>query len=423
MMKSSFVVSLTLKIIVMKRLVTLFIASVIISVTSAWAGTNVQQPIYIVDGNVVSIEELKSIDSNDIESMTTIVDKEQLRFFEQYGDTSNGVVVVSLKSREDEDMPFLTADVMPSFMGGDLLTFRNWVMENLRYPQEALTLNLDGDVIVSFVVSRDGYIDIDKISFLKYSHDIFVNEVKRVIALSPRWTPAIQRGRTVPLSFVLPISFNIDKGSDATTKEQTTEVSDNLIVVNAFVKGSDVPKDKHPIWIIDGMPATIEEVEALSPESILNMAVLKDMATLTYYEDYGDTSNGVVVITTKPTDPRVESEPDALPLFRGSHISTFQQWVSENVRYPKELVEAGTEAHILVTFIVDSSGYVEIVKIEYMKGTPNELFDKEIRATLLKSPRWTPATKDGKPVAFRSALPIIFGTMPTPKGKLVIRNE
>ena len=410
----------------MKHLVTLFIASVIISTTSAWAEACTQQPLYIVDGNVVGIEELKSIDSNDIESMTSIVDKEQLGFFEQYGDTSNGVVVISLKSRADEDIPFLMADVMPSFMGGDLLTFRNWVMENLRYPTEALTLSLDGDVVVRFVVGRDGYIDIDNISFLKFSHALFVDEVTRVISLSPRWTPAIQHGRTVPVAFVLPISFNMDDDTDTATErepESTMKVDSNLIVVNAMIKGSDVPKEEQPLWMIDGLPATIEEVEALSPESILHMAILKDKATLTYYEDYGDTSNGVVLITKKPSDPRVESEPESLPLFRGGHISTFDQWVCDNIRYPKALAEAGIEAHILVRFIVNSSGYVEIVKMDYMKGTPNELFEKEIRDAILKSPRWTPAMKDGKPVAFQSALPVIFGTMPTPNDKIVISNE
>ena len=384
------------------------------SITSAWAAATTQQPIYIVDGNVVSIEELKNINSDNIESMTTIVDKEQLCFFEQYGDTSNGVVVVSLKSREDEDMPFLTAEVMPSFMGGDLLTFRSWVMENLRYPSEALTQNLDGDVIVNFVVNRDGYIDIDNISFLKFSHILFVDEVKRVISLSPRWAPAIQRGRTVSVSFTLPISFSIANSDDARSSEQVTEVADNLIVVNAIIKNGDISKDKQPLWMIDGMPVTIEAVEALSPESILHMAILMDKTVLTYYEDYGDTSNGVVLITTKPTDPRVEVEPDSLPLFRGGHISTFQKWVCENIHYPKSLVEADIEAHILVTFIVDSSGYVEIVKMEYMKGTANELFENEIRGVILKSPRWTPATKDGKPVAYQSSMPIIFGAMPTP---------
>ena len=74
MIKSSFVVQLTLKILVMRRLVTLFITLVIMSITSAWAAATTQQPIYIVDGNVVSIEELKNINSDNIESMTTIVD-------------------------------------------------------------------------------------------------------------------------------------------------------------------------------------------------------------------------------------------------------------------------------------------------------------------------------------------------------------
>lgn len=39
---------------------------------------------------------------------------------------------------QDNEQPFLIAETMPSFRGGDLNTFRAWVQENVKYPAEAV---------------------------------------------------------------------------------------------------------------------------------------------------------------------------------------------------------------------------------------------------------------------------------------------
>ena len=45
---------------------------------------------------------------------------------------------------------------MPTFQGGDLNTFRNWVQEGLRYPQGALDAGIQGRVVITFVVGKEG---------------------------------------------------------------------------------------------------------------------------------------------------------------------------------------------------------------------------------------------------------------------------
>lgn len=373
-----------------------------------------QQPLYIVDGRVVGEKELKAIPSEDIESVTTINSEEQLRKFEHFGDTSNGVVVVARKSREDADEIFIATDVMPSFMGnGDLRTFQNWVMENLRYPDEALNKNLEETIIVQFIINREGYIMPESIKAMQCNNEVFFNEAKRVIALSPRWTPAILRGFTVAMSMVLPIEFKIYKGEASQHNTEPTIVLSNEnatldnVVVLAFNDGDAA--NKEPLWIVDGRVATSEEVRAIPSQKIKFMSVLKEGTG--YYDEFGDTSNGVVLINLKSDDIRVEDNPDTLPQFLGGDFTTFQEWIVQNTRYPQHLAEENSDiwAHLLVKFIVNSTGFVEVTEIVTMKGTPSRYFDEEVRRVMNSAPRWTPAMKGGSPVAVQVSIPFIFG--------------
>ena len=45
---------------------------------------------------------------------------------------------------------------MPSFQGGDLNTFRTWVQQNVKFPQIALENGIQGRVVLSFVIEKDG---------------------------------------------------------------------------------------------------------------------------------------------------------------------------------------------------------------------------------------------------------------------------
>ena len=53
-------------------------------------------------------------------------------------------------------MPFLIVEKMPSFRGGDLNDFRAWVQEHLQYPAEAVERNIQGRVVVTFTIEKDG---------------------------------------------------------------------------------------------------------------------------------------------------------------------------------------------------------------------------------------------------------------------------
>lgn len=170
------------------------------------SNNNAPAPLCIVNDVVVPYEELVNLNAEDIASVTIYNDAESLSLYSRFGDVSNGVLVVDLVDKEEV---FIMVDTMPMFMNGDISTFRNWVMQNIRYPEAALQAGIQGAVFVQFVVGSDGYISPDRISILQSPDDTLRDEVLRVIQLSPRWTPGVQRGQNVAVSFTIPIIFSL----------------------------------------------------------------------------------------------------------------------------------------------------------------------------------------------------------------------
>lgn len=114
----------------------------------------------------------------------------------------------SCSDREaDPGEPFLVVETMPRFRGGELNDFRNWVQAQLVYPAEARKKRLSGRVIVKFVVEKDG--SLTDVKIVESPDEALSNEVIRVLKLSPKWTPGMQRGQNVRVQFTLPIAFSL----------------------------------------------------------------------------------------------------------------------------------------------------------------------------------------------------------------------
>ena len=106
-----------------------------------------------------------------------------------------------------EDAPLIKAEVMPTFQGGDLNTFRQWVQKQLRYPQIALENNITGRVTLQFVIEKDGRLT--GIKVLASPDASLSEEAIRVVQSSPKWTPGKQRNQPVRVSFTLPVMFQL----------------------------------------------------------------------------------------------------------------------------------------------------------------------------------------------------------------------
>jgi periplasmic protein TonB len=106
-----------------------------------------------------------------------------------------------------EEPVFVVVEENATFQGGDINTFRTWVMEHTRYPESAREMGIEGKVIVQFVINSNG--SIEKVSVLRELDPACDAEAIKVIKSSPKWVPGKQGGKPVKQQFVLPIVFKL----------------------------------------------------------------------------------------------------------------------------------------------------------------------------------------------------------------------
>ena len=147
------------------------------------------------------IADLLQVVTNDTK-ITTEVD------FAEFDENTEVIQQVEVAEETiEDDQPFLIAETMPSFQGGDLNTFRNWVQQNVKFPQIALENGIQGRVVLSFVIEKDGRLT--NIQVLQTPDRSLSEEAIRVLNKSPKWSPGKQRNQVVRVKYTLPVDFRV----------------------------------------------------------------------------------------------------------------------------------------------------------------------------------------------------------------------
>lgn len=106
---------------------------------------------------------------------------------------------------EDETI-YQIVEENPSFPGGDAACMK-WLAENIKYPAICVDQGIQGRVIATFVVNKDG--SIVDIEIVRSPDPYLSKEAERVLKLMPRWKPGKQRGKPVRVKFSLPVMFRL----------------------------------------------------------------------------------------------------------------------------------------------------------------------------------------------------------------------
>lgn len=150
---------------------------------------------------ITVITDILNIVTNDTKITTDIG-------FAEFEEDIEIVQQVAVQEEEiEEEQIFYKVEKMPSFMGGDLTTFRNWVQGKVKYPQLAQENNISGRVLLMFVVEKDG--SLTNIEVLQTPDSSLSEEAIRVLKTSPKWEPGKQRNQSVRVKYMLPIDFRI----------------------------------------------------------------------------------------------------------------------------------------------------------------------------------------------------------------------
>lgn len=99
-----------------------------------------------------------------------------------------------------------TTDKLPEFPGG-ITEFMKWLTQNLRYPEKARSSKIQGKVVVSFIVNKDGSIASPKVQ--KSVDPLLDREALRVIRMMPHWKPGIMDSKPCRTMFAIPVVFSL----------------------------------------------------------------------------------------------------------------------------------------------------------------------------------------------------------------------
>jgi len=145
---------------------------------------------------------------------------------------------------------FTSVEQVPQFPGG-MENFGRYLSKNLKYPDVARLIGINGKLRLSFVVDRDG--SITQAKPLNCIGAGCEAEAVKLLENSPKWNPGIQNNRPVRVAYSIPISFSIDQGKVAL---KTLRKSNYGFVFN-----------------IKGTLYTIDEAEKLIGDSFMSQQV------------------------------------------------------------------------------------------------------------------------------------------------------
>lgn len=123
------------------------------------------------------------------------------------GDIFDYFPVEENEEEYEEDPFYWIVPQMPRFKNGDLSKFRDYIQRNIKYPEMATEMNIQGKVYVQFVIDKNGKLT-DAV-IIKGVDPLLDNEVLKAVNASPAWKPGEQRGIPVRVAMTMPVVFKL----------------------------------------------------------------------------------------------------------------------------------------------------------------------------------------------------------------------
>jgi protein TonB len=169
--------------------------------------------------NSVSVMTDSIVIEDDVVTDTVVVDTaaaviESSEYSDEYMDDDEGMIdnndyvedvdnKSTEKNQQKSDEVHTITEIMPKFQGNVM----DWVSRNIRYPEEAAEKNIQGRVVVKFIIDEDGCISQPQIA--RSVHPLLDAEAMRLVRTMPRWTPGYNKGNPCKVEYTLPVDFKI----------------------------------------------------------------------------------------------------------------------------------------------------------------------------------------------------------------------
>ncbi|MBO7627202.1 MAG: TonB family protein [Paludibacteraceae bacterium] len=130
----------------------------------------------------------------------------EIKSSEETGEAVEAAPIDNGPEEVEEEEIFMRVEKAPSFPGGQK-AMMEYLMKNIKYPAACQEAGIQGRVIVSFVVNKDG--TIQNVEVIRGVHEKLDAEAVRVVKSMPAWSPGEQQGRKVRSKFQLPVFFRL----------------------------------------------------------------------------------------------------------------------------------------------------------------------------------------------------------------------
>lgn len=186
---------------------------------------------------------------------------------------------------QNKEMPsekiYETVTKVPVFTknGGNV---QKYLAKNIQYPVDALAKEVEGKVMVSFVVGSDG--TLNNINLEKGLSPSTDKEALRVVATMEKWKPAKIDGQEVATKVTIPVHFYLSQENKDLAQKIKPFYVDN----------------KPPLFVID--KKKVMGLTTLEYYNIKSIRVIKGEKAINIYGE--DAKNGVLVVETKRGTPR-----------------------------------------------------------------------------------------------------------------------
>lgn len=155
-------------------------------------------PAAVAKADIIKIVE----DDADIEEDIMVSTEDQVEWVDL-----DKVDYIEVEPEPEEEEVFMVVEDAPEFPGG-INALLEYLKKNIKYPAICRDNNIQGRVIVSFVVNKDGKIvDPEVVKGVNPSLD---KEALRVISTMPNWKPGYQRGKPVRVKYSVPVNFRLN---------------------------------------------------------------------------------------------------------------------------------------------------------------------------------------------------------------------
>lgn len=254
----------------------------------------------------------------------------------------------SLQVEDKQEEAMVVVEEMPGFPGG-LFVLMQYLNDNIQYPDKAKNDGVEGRVIVSFIVGKEGLI---KDAQVEKSVDPELDaEAIRVVSGMPRWTPGKSQGEPVEVKYSIPINFQLTQ-----PQQEQSSPSDEIIPISS-------PEEMEKEYTAFDIPETDKKA-------------------------------------IEETFDRV----DNMPEFPGG-VQGLLKYMRETIKYPAQARQDTIQGRVLVTFVINKDG--SIVEPEVVKSA-HPLLDEEALRMVEKMPAWKPGEQNGKPVRVKYTIPVNF---------------